>query len=124
MFLRLLDPTRWRRRKFLRNIIEFLLNFAPQHLRFPQPHGVEAVVLQSAPPRKVEEKKISLQTYRIFLNSAPQHLRFPLPNVVKEAVFQSPSPNKVEEKKISLQNFLIFAEFRAASLAISFTSWG
>ena len=66
LFYWLLHLIMWRRGKFLRKINEFLLNFAAQHLRFLPPHGVKEDVVQSPPPHKVEEKKISLQNYWIF----------------------------------------------------------
>ena len=51
---RLLHFIRWRRQKFLRKIIEFLLCFASQHSRLPPPHEMQEVVLAAPPPDKVE----------------------------------------------------------------------
>ena len=82
---RLLHPTRLRRRKFIRKIIKVLLNFAPQHLRFPQPHVVEKDVMHSPPPHKVKEVDLPA----------------PPPHKVEEVDLPAPPPNKVEEKQIS-----------------------
>ena len=53
--------------KFLRKIIEFLLNIAPQHWRFLPRNDVEEVVLLAPLPHKVEANLI-ICFYRLLLS--------------------------------------------------------